>query len=299
MYQSKARTQGMPSNSTHDQSTPAPTLGCDSHVHLFMPEQFPYSPERQYTPPAAKVTDLRVLQRKLGMSRVVLVQPSCYGTDNRALLAGLADLGPLRARGVAVVDPEFSSDEELRQLHSSGVRGLRLNLSVQKIDGIAQLARQLESTQERCVPLGWHVQINADAAALLSLASVLEKMRVPMVFDHLAGGTATAAMVTRLLHAGNAWVKVSAPYRLAEGTNQAEMEALVRRLVQANPHRLVWGSDWPHTGGTGVRQTDPSHIEPFRNEDAVATFRLLERWVPSQTVREGILVHNPAALYDY
>lgn len=282
-----------------DGHAPVATLACDSHVHLFLPEAFPYAADRSYTPPAATVPELLTLQRKLGMSRVVLVQPSCYGTDNGALVAGLEELGSMQARGVAVVDVEKATDLELQLLQRQGVRGLRLNLSVKKDPDHAQLHRQLRLTQERCAPLGWHLQINAAAATLHALASQLEALTIPIVFDHFAGGAAAADITTHLLRAGKAWVKLSAPYRASREPGYGDLDGLVARFAEANPHQLVWASDWPHTGGTGVRQASATDIEPFRKEDAVSSLLLLERWIPNAALREDILVRNPAALYDF
>lgn len=278
--------------------SPAPTHACDSHVHVFLPE-FPYAASRQYTPPAATIPQLRSELCRLDMARVVLIQPSCYGTDNRALLAGLDQLGPHIARGVAVVDLDKVSDAGLRELADKGVRGIRFNLSVQQEADGQRIRRDLAAAQERCGPLGWHLQINASAASIRSLAPALASLHIPVVFDHFAGGPDAADTVLELLGTGRIWVKLSAPYRASHVAGYRDMDELVAFLVRANPQRLVWGSDWPHTGGTGMRQTNPTAIEPFRSNDALTTLHLLERWVPDAQSRHRILVDNPAELYGF
>lgn len=289
----------MQTNFTQGTQPPMPPQACDSHVHVFLPDQFSYDPLRQYTPPAATIPELVALQGRLGMSRVVLVQPSCYGTDNRALVTGLAELGSSRTRGIAVLDLDTTSDAELQLLVRAGVRGLRFNLSVQQEGDASQLRRRLAVAQERCAPLGWHLQINAGAATINALASELELSQVPVIFDHFAGGADAAETVVRLLRSGKGWVKLSAPYRASGMPAYTDLDGLVQRFVHANPQQLLWGSDWPHTGGTGVRKTAANDIEPFRQEDAVVTLNLLKRWVPDEATRESILVRNPADLYGF
>lgn len=289
----------MQDQSARAQPTPWPSPACDSHVHLFVPDQFPYDPARRYTPPPATAADLLGVQARLAMERVVLVQPSCYGLDNRALLDGLAQLGPARARGVAVVDLGVISDAQLRDLNGLGVCGIRFNLSVQQGVSWQDTVRGLALAQERCEPLGWHLQINADAAGVNRLAPAIEKLRIPVVFDHFAGGADAAEAITRLLRTGHVWIKLSAPYRASRAPDYGDLSALAKRLAEANVRRLLWGSDWPHTGGTGPRAASPEDTEPFRQEDALATLNQLQRWLPDAQTRHHILVRNPESLYGF
>jgi predicted TIM-barrel fold metal-dependent hydrolase len=286
-------------NSTPPTAFPAsmPSGSCDSHVHLFLPMQFPYSPQRQYTPPAATVDDLQRHLQRLGMARVVLVQPSCYGTDNSALLAGLRALGPERARAVAVIDPDAEPD--LAQLHRAGVRGLRFNFTVQASTHLDAAGRQLKQVAAMLRPWGWHIQIQVAPAPLRSLAPTLAALEVPVVLDHFGGGPAAAETVNALLDQGNVWVKLSAPYRASRDPAHADLAPLVRSWVERAPSRLVWASDWPHTGGAGVRATSLSTIEPFRDVDAAQALRDIASWMPDERRLHRVLVDNPRELYDF
>src|SRR5690606_13147500 len=163
-----------------------PPDACDCHVHVFLPEQFPYAASRSYTPPAATIGELLELRRLLGTGRTVLVQPSCYGTDNAAMLAALAALGTDAARGIAVVDPASIPDEALRQFHNTGVRGLRLNLRVrpEDTDGLDRIVRLRRQSADRIRPLGWHLQLHLDTALLARLAPTLKALDIALVLDH-------------------------------------------------------------------------------------------------------------------
>jgi len=268
---------------------------CDCHVHVFGPPgRYPLSPERRYTPPQASVEELLALQERLGLERVVIVQPSPYGTDNGCMLDALRRLGR-RARGVAVID-EHSS---LVSMHEAGVRGVRVNLETGGERDPAVALRKLEQAAARVAPLGWHVQTFASLQVLSTLKSSIEALPVPLVVDHfgLPSPGADYAAVVSLVRSGKAYVKLSAPHRFAVQPDYADAEPFVRALLAANPERLLWGSDWPHPG-TGPRER-PRDIQPF---DAVDDARALERlagWVSSPAQLEKILVTNPARLYDF
>ncbi|MEH3086044.1 MAG: amidohydrolase family protein [Xylophilus ampelinus] len=272
---------------------------CDTHVHLFMPESFPYALDRGYTPGAADVDALRKVLARTRMSRVVLVQPSCYGTDNAALLHGLSCLGA-GARGVAVANLANAGDEVLAQLHRAGVRGLRLNISVRVEDDLKQVRRELAECATRIAPLGWHLQLHAGPAVLKGLADDLGGLSVPLVLDHFGAGYGSAPIVTELLTAGNTWVKLSAPYRLSDMPGYQDLAALAKDFARSKPHRLLWGSDWPHTGGAGVRTTSITDIEPFRAVDAADALQALsDCFDHDESLLDRILIHNPAALYGF
>ncbi|MBV7483881.1 amidohydrolase [Bordetella sp. BOR01] len=268
---------------------------CDCHVHVFDPQRFPYAPARAYTPPPAGVEALQKLHAELGIGRAVLVQPSCYGYDNRALCAALQALGPGRARAVAVLDVDAVPDDELARLHDMGVRGLRLNFHVH--GGRAGAQQACVAAAARIGPLGWHLQLHTDPQTLALLAPVLCTLATPVVLDHFGGGPAAAATLAGLAGQPHVWIKLSAPYRVCR--DPAELAPLVRRLLEQAHDRLVWASDWPHTGGSGGHGRSPTGIEPFRAVDVGATLRALRGWVADEALFHALMVGNPARLYGF
>lgn len=280
------------SNGTAPPRAVLPANACDCHVHVY-DARFPAAPDARLLPPDASPDDYRLLQRRIGTARAVLVTPSTYGSDNRCMLAGLAALGDT-ARGVAVVE-ETVSDTELQALHALGVRGIRFNLSL----GARPPAESLRPLAERIAPLGWHVQLLAPPDVLMSLAHVLVDLPVALVFDHL-GRIAPAdaarhpahALVLELLRDGRAWVKLSGGYIVSDThrADDAALDALARSYLDAAPHRAVWGSDWPHATASGGLHPVP--------DDAVQV-DALARWCGDETLLRRVLVDNPGALYGF
>lgn len=256
---------------------------CDCHVHIFGPRaRFPLARERAYTPPEASIEGLLALQKRLGLERVVIVQPSVYGSDNSCTLDALRRLGP-RARGVAVIDSR-TPDEELQVMQRTGVRGVRVNL--QTAGGEPAL---IEEAAARVAPLGWHVQTFARIAVLRHL----KPLAVALVLDHF-GLPATEDEVRYLAHLvkwQNVYVKLSAGHRL-----RMDPGPVARALLEANPERCVWGSDWPHPV-TGAR--DPRTVQPFDRIDDAAALERLRGWARDAALFRKILVDNPARLYDF
>lgn len=291
-----------------------PALACDCHTHVFGPaDRYPYAPKRKYTPPDATLADLQALHRHLGIERVVIVQPSPYASDNSATLDALRGLEG-RGRAVAVID-EHTSDDELRRMHEAGVRGIRLNLETEGISDAAHARRQLQWAAGRVGPLGWHVQIFTNPAVLAQAGDTIAGLGVPVVVDHFgrtsidrastqAGGARPDRsrpgldILLELLRSGAAWVKLSAPYRLSGGPDSPQVRELAQTMIEANPERMLWGTDWPHPGGSD-RSGPVDAIEPFRPIDDGRALNRLAEWVPDRALLEKILVHNPARLYDY
>lgn len=273
----------------HRSAIPAGATDC--HFHLY-DAAYPAAPGASLQPPDASVADFRALQRRLGTSRGVLVQPSTYGTDNRLHLAALAELGADRFRMVAVVPPEVT-DAELRQLDAAGVRGVRFNLRL-----AGPLAwTDLVPLARRVAPLGWHLQVNIGPDALLAALDELRALPCRLVLDHLGhvpqpGGTGSAAFaaIRRLLDAGHTWVKLSAPYLSSAlgPPDYADAGTVATALAQAAPDRLLWGSDWPHP-------SEPTKAKP----DDAALLDLLRRWVADDETLRHILVRSPAELYGF
>ena len=284
-----------------------PPRSCDCHVHVFDPARFPYAPRRTYTPGPATVADLLAFERTLGMERVVLVQPSGYGTDNRCLLDGLRQLGLHRARGVAVVDPLGITPAQVNALHAAGVRSLRLNLEVQGEHRPDKALAALRQALEVVADVRWSIQLHASLAVIEGLARHIREAGTPIVLDHFAGlkvekGIAQpgfATLLSLLRDGAPLYVKLSAPYRASRHPQYADLAPFVHALVEAAPHRLVWASDWPHTGSSASRSGDLSRIEPFRAIDAGHVLDLLWQWIPDARVREHVMADNPARLYGF
>lgn len=273
-------------------SVDVPADSCDCHVHVY-DSRYAAVPDARLTSPDASVADYRLLQRRTGTDRVVFVTPSTYGTDNGAMREALVAFGD-RARGVAVID-EQTDAAELRALHDIGVRGIRFNLLL----GSHPPAESLLPLAERIAPLGWHLQLLAQPDTLLALAPVLRNVPVALVFDHFgriapadAGRHDAHALALDLLREGRAWVKLSGGYIVSatHRTDDAALDALAHSYLQAAPHRVVWGSDWPHVTASAGRHPMP--------DDAVQV-DALARWCGDEATLRRVLVDNPAALYGF
>ena len=268
----------------------APANATDCHHHVY-DTKYPVDPKATLRPADALVEDYRALQKRIGTTRNVLVQPSTYGTDNRCHLDALAAFGPT-ARMVAVVNDGVST-EELKRMHGLGVRGIRFNLAT----GGATTPEMIEPLSKRINDLGWHIQINAPAARIMEIMPILERVPSPIVFDHLAhipqpDGVKDPlyAKVRALLDKGRTWVKLSGAYADTKvgPPTYADSSAVARAYAKAAPERCVWGSDWPH----------PTEQAKQLPDDAVL-FDLLTDWVPDEKARHRVLVENPAMLYDF
>lgn len=273
---------------------------CDSHVHVLDPHRFPYAADRTYTPAPATVSELEAFMHTTGAQRVVLVQPSVYGTDNSALLDALIKLGPRTGRGVAVIDSRNTSDDCLAALHANFVRALRVNVAVN-----SDTADALTATIQRAAPFGFGVEIYADMTFVSRARDIIEKSPVPIILDHFAGIDIAARdnglrELTQLLQLEHVWVKLSAPYRLPGKPSLTDVERLAAELISTRNDRLVWASDWPHTGRlpAGTART-PESIDPFHSVDNHAVLAALERAAGSPDVLHRILVDNPAELFDF
>lgn len=281
-----------------------PAGACDCHVHVIGPQgTYPMLDRRAYTPPLATVQNLRDHMAMLQMSRVVLVQPSIYGTDNRCLLDALKELGAA-ARGIAVIG-DTTLDHELHALSDAGVRGVRINLESVGLRDPDAAARSLVKLASRVAPLGWHMQLYASLEVIAVIANQVATLPVPVVFDHFAMTDPTKGVdqeslqaVLRLLQDGRAYVKLSAPYRIMKSATSFEaFGALANTLIDANAARILWASDWPHTDRAPLKAS--TEISPFRAVDDVAVLNLLRNWVPDNATRTRILVSNPQELFRF
>lgn len=282
-----------------------PPGACDCHVHVFGPvDRFPYWSARVYTPGAASVEDLIALHDHLGIQRVVIVQPSPYGTDNAVTLDALRRLGD-RARGVAVIDPEIS-DAKLDAMDDAGVRGVRVNLATNGIDDPEAAWSLLSATAARVAPLGWHVQCFASLPLLSQLHDRLAKLPTTLVLDHFAGARAALgpnqkglAAVLDLLRRDRTYIKISGGYRSSTLPNWDDAGEIARALIAARSDRVVWGTDWPHPGGRRYEGEAIYQIEPFIKIDDGAALRRLRDWAGDVLRLRRILVDNPARLYGF
>lgn len=282
-----------------------PPGSTDTHLHVFEPAAFPYATPRSYTPGAASFEDMVAMHSALGIQRCVLVQPSVYGHDNRCLLGAVARAGQDRCRAIAVVDLDRVTPAELGELHDGGVRGIRLNLAVRH-EAVRQRARDqfLQAARTITRP-DWCVQVHCSGDLLGVLADTLHTFQVSVVLDHFAGlhpstahdeHPAMQALIS-LLGSGRVFVKLSADYRASETAEpHHDLAPLARRLIGQHADRLLWGSDWPHTGGAN---RNPAVIEPFRTVDLPGALQRLRGWCGDASVFEQILVHNPARLYGF
>ena len=268
----------------------APAGACDCHMHIFGPAaSYPWSPERGYTPPDALLGDYQRLRDVLGIERVVVVQPSVYGTDNSCTLDAVEALGDA-GRGVAVLSADVD-DATLDRLDAAGFCGNRFN-AVSKgggnLDGIERMAARLA---ER----GWHLQFYIDRDLLIAEADQLKDLPVDIVFDHFAAVDPAAGLdqpafkiLLDLLDGGRAWVKISGAYRVDTGPAPwPAATPFAKALIGHAPERLVWGTDWPHPGPAGPMPNDGDLLDALND------------WTGDKLVFQKILVDNPARLYGF
>jgi 2-pyrone-4,6-dicarboxylate lactonase len=274
-----------------------PRGACDCHCHVFGPAaRFPYAEPRSYTPDDAPLEAYIALLDGLGFDRGVLVQPSAYGRDNRAMLDAL-NAEPARLRGIAVSGAELTKGT-LRQWHAAGVRGLRANefrrngkSFYQNGVGLTEIAPLLPAMAD----LGWHLQLWIDAHDFPAMLPRLQGVPVPVVVDHMGRmehhhGIAHPGFqaLLRGVGEGQLWAKLSGTYRLgATPPDYTQARPFHDALVAANPQNLVWGTDWPHPRPDGPLP------------DAARLLAVFLDWTPSIKGRQAILVGNPARLYDF
>ena len=278
-----------------------PPFSCDSHVHVIGPQaHFPLPRERLYTPSDAPASELAAMLKRLGITRAVIVQPSFYGIDNRCILDGIAQLG--NARGVAALSAQ-TSEAELDKLQAQGIRGLRINIATFGDAPVEAIVEQINAAAQLCEKYRWHVQLFVSAAVIEPLKPILRALPVDSVFDHfglIAPGTTNGGLraLQGLLESGKTWVKISGAYRIGTDPNDARIDPLARALCKANPERIVWGSDWPHTPPHSI-QKPLDQKSPFQNIDTRGLLDLLPRWLEDDALIERVLVKNPAKLYGF
>ncbi|MBN3723634.1 amidohydrolase family protein [Burkholderia sp. Ac-20379] len=267
-----------------------PAGAWDAHCHVFGPAaQFPYAPDRSYTPPDAPFERLVGLHDFLGLARGVIVQASCHGTDNSAMLDAIAR-SEGRYMGVAIVDGSVT-DDELAALDAAGVRGVRFNF-VAHLGGAPDLD-VFDRVLERIQHLGWHVVLHLDAQDIVAYADRIARIQVPFVIDHMGRVRAEAgvdqpafAQLLDLMRNPLAWVKVCGGERVSAGTRPFD-DAIpfAQALIEAAPDRVLWGTDWPHPNITRDMPNDGGLVD------------LMFRFCPDPELRRKLLVDNPLRLY--
>jgi predicted TIM-barrel fold metal-dependent hydrolase len=283
-----------------------PRGACDCHVHVFGdPKKYPFFAGRTYTPETASVDELKKSLAALKMERVVIVQPSVYGTDNSATLDGMRDLGN-RARGVAVVDDK-TADAQLDAMGKAGIRGIRLNLATAGINDPTAARQRFENAVARVRNRGWHIQFNTQLSVIEALSPQFLASPVTLVIDHFGGATAARGVeqpgfgaLVNLVKSGKAYVKISgAGDSVSKQSDYADVTPLARALVTANPQRILWGSNWPHPGSDPVAGRKSTDLAPHVQTDDGKVLNLLPVWVPDAATRRLILTENPARLYGW
>lgn len=269
---------------------PMPRQACDCHVHVYE-DGYPLAPTATFKPPHAPLSKYREMQAALGLARVVLVQATGYGFDNRCMLDALARLGDA-ARGIAIVPPD-ATDAELERLHTQGVRGVRYMM----IPGAGGLVTwdSIERMAARIAPLGWNIDLQLDGRELPRRKDLIDRLPCKVVVDHngkflepvTVDDPAFQALLA-VLDRGDRWIKLSAPYETSKvgPPGYDDVSALARALVRAHPESCLWASNWPH----------PNRVPP--PSDA-ALLALLSDWAPDEHVRNAILLDNPAAVYGF
>jgi 2-pyrone-4,6-dicarboxylate lactonase len=266
-----------------------PPGSCDAHCHVFGPAaRFPYAPERRYTPADAPKEMLAALHAHLGIERAVVVQASCHGTDNAAMLDAIAS-DPRRYRSVAIVDDNFT-DADFDRLHAGGVRGVRFNF-VRHLGGAPDkslVGRVINRIRTR----GWHLVLHLDAPDIVPLTPMMRALPLPFVIDHMGRVSASAGVdqppmraLLELARLDNCWIKVCGAERISMPPYDAAVP-IAQALVEAAPERVLWGTDFPHPNAT-------------HEADEADLVDLVPRFAPTALAQRRLLVDNPARLYGF
>lgn len=267
-----------------------PPLSCDCHAHVLGPQsQYPYVADRSFTPPDASSEAFVDMLDTLGIERMIVVQPSVYGSDNRRTAAAVAEIGVHRARGVAMVGSNVTV-AEIEELDRAGIRATRFIATARggpSLDELPAVAKAI-------APFGWHIEMYVPPQLWDTLLPVVADLPVPVVFDHMGGIPANAGpdhpnlkKILQLLEKGRSWVKLTGYRNSIEGAPYRDVAALARLFVTHAPDRCVWGSDWPHTNMPDYMPDDGDLLD------------LLAEWVPDAETRRRVLVDNPAKLYRF
>jgi 2-pyrone-4,6-dicarboxylate lactonase len=279
------------SNPSKPAYTPPPGA-VDAHCHVFGPAaKFPYAPQRKYTPCDAPKEQLFALRDFLGFERNVIVQATCHGNNNAALVDALRSAGGL-ARGVASVAPDISTDE-LRELHEAGVRGVRFNFVKRLVDATPR--EVFFKIADKIAPLGWHIVVYFEAQDLEGLTPFLKQLPAVIVVDHMGRPDIAKGVehpdfqrfVDLIADNSNIWSKVSCPERLSVSgpPDYLDVAPFSRTLVDRFPDRVLWGTDWPHPNMKSHMPDDGKLVD------------VIPRIATTSETQRSLLVDNPRKLY--
>ncbi len=267
-----------------------PSGACDGHCHVFGPvKRFPLAKERTYEPPDSPKENLAALHQHLGFERAVLVQASCHGTDNSAMLDAIKT-SKGAWRGVAMVAKNVT-EHELQRLHAGGVRGVRYNF-VRHLGGTPEI-EMVEHMTTRIAPLGWHLQLHLEAERIAEMRGFFRKLRIPFIIDHMGRVSAQRGLeqpafrqlLELLKENERAWVKISGPERIsATGKPFHDAVPFAQALIKAAPDRVLWGTDFPHP-----------NVKWMPNDGELVD--LFAMMCEDEALRNKILVDNPTKLY--
>jgi len=266
-----------------------PDGAVDCHMHIY-DDRFPAAPGTTLHPPNATIEQYSLLQKRLGITRNVVVTPSTYGTDNSVTLDALKRFGP-NARGVAVVDSSVS-DDELHTLHRGGIRAIRFNLSY---PGAATID-MMQPLAARIAPLGWHIELVIQGERLAGIEHYLSSLPCPLVIDHIAhvqqpDGLSSEGFKTaqRLVERGNTWITLSGPYVDTKAGEPAYVDVapVAKAFVSMAPERMLWGTDWPHPTQKTKKPDDASLVD------------VIAGWIGRSDWQQMIFVTNPTKLYGF
>jgi 2-pyrone-4,6-dicarboxylate lactonase len=278
--------------SPSEPSFKVPAGAVDAHCHVFGPgDEFPFSEKRKYTPCDASKDQLWALRDYLGFSRNVIVQATCHGQDNSAMVDAIKASNGM-AKGVASVSVDIS-EEELQELHEAGVRGVRFNfvkrlVDVLPFDGLQQVAEKVKK-------LGWHIVIYFEAQELPELYDFFASLPTTVVVDHMGRPDVTKPVdgdefelfIKLMRENPNIWSKVTCPERLSKSGPHGydDVVPFAKRVVDEFPDRVLWGTDWPH----------PNMKSHMPDDGKLVDF--IPLIAPTAELQQKLLVDNPMRLY--
>ena len=281
-----------------------PAGACDCHTHIFGdPRRFPFSPARVYTPETASIAETRALHKALHIGRIVVVQPTVYGTDNSCTVDAVKQLAP-NSRGAVMIDDK-TTDAALADMDHAGIRAIRINLETVGLSNPSAARQRLQAAADRIKGSKWHIEIYTRPSVIEAIKDQVLASPVPVSFDHFGGAQAAQGIgqpgfgvLLDLLRSGKAYVKISAAYRAStEAPDYPDVAPLAKALIAANPQRILWGTDWPHPAQIKGRKA--TEITPLWQIDDGRIFNQLPVWAPDAAQRKTILVENPARLYGF
>jgi len=267
---------------------PTPPGACDTHLHIYEPG-YDMRASASHPSQPGTLAHYREIQKRLGLTRAVIVQPSAFGTDNACTLEAMGKLGDA-ARGVAIVDPA-APDSEIARLTKLGICGIRYHMrgGLLTWDTMPKMA-------ERVTPFGWHVQLQCESQEIAEHEGMLAKLPCDLVIDHMGRFDAAVSFedrswrtLLRFLAGGSCWVKLSGPYYGSKSGPPlySDKARIAKELIKAAPERMVWASNWPH----------PSFKKNFPDEGKLLD--TIAEWTQDEALRRKILVENPARLYGF